>query len=266
MGGLVAGPLILYGGVEGAGSKDHPPALVLGPSSQFDVARLMRVGGRLVGGVQGMIASIPPGYEVSFLVSGKTGVNAAMVHWGATLQRAHATRKLSLAQDALSRQLHYENDNGANYCYCHWYPACKSSPAGCVPMHETLEQLKRYHASLNLSVGHYHLDPFWWSHRPLGGCEDGASAPQMTASPFHFPSGLAALDLDMMLIVKVRVRTRACTVIVRGVRCAIARGELKVSSRSHIAPVTPVYQRRRQRLLQLLLRRRTGRAGAVPEL
>ena len=50
VGGLVAGPLILYGGLKGAGSADHPPSLVLGPSSVFDVARLMRVGGRLVGG------------------------------------------------------------------------------------------------------------------------------------------------------------------------------------------------------------------------
>ena len=31
-----------------------------------------------------------------------------------------------------------------------------------------------------------HLDPFWWSQHPLGGCEDGATAPNMSASAWHF--------------------------------------------------------------------------------
>ena len=77
-----------------------------------------------------------------------------------------------------------------------------------VPMHVTLSQLKAYHAKLKLSVGHCeltiifpelrkplrwtvlcvqdHLDPFWWSQHPLGGCEDGATAPNMSASAWHF--------------------------------------------------------------------------------
>ena len=75
-------------------------------------------------------------------------------------------------------------------------------------MHVTLSQLKAYHAKLKLSVGHCeltiifpelrkplrwtvlcvqdHLDPFWWSQHPLGGCEDGATAPNMSASAWHF--------------------------------------------------------------------------------
>ena len=75
-------------------------------------------------------------------------------------------------------------------------------------MHVTLSQLKAYHAKLKLAVGHCeltiifperrrplrwtvlcvqdHLDPFWWSQHPLGGCEDGATAPNMSASAWHF--------------------------------------------------------------------------------
>ena len=75
-------------------------------------------------------------------------------------------------------------------------------------MHVTLSQLKAYHAKLKLVVGHCeltiifpelrkplrwtvlcvqdHLDPFWWSQHPLGGCEDGATAPNMSASAWHF--------------------------------------------------------------------------------
>ena len=75
-------------------------------------------------------------------------------------------------------------------------------------MHVTLSQLKAYHARLKLEVGHCeltiifpelrkplrwtvlcvqdHLDPFWWSQHPLGGCEDGATAPNMSASAWHF--------------------------------------------------------------------------------
>lgn len=85
---------------------------------------------------------------------------------------------------------------------CFGRPKCESSPGGCVPMHKTLATLKAYHARLNLAVGHYHLDPFWWSQRPYGGCEDGATAINMSASPFHFPEGLGAVGLEMQLIIK----------------------------------------------------------------
>ena len=54
VGGLVSGPLILYGGADGGASADHPPALVVGPASEFDVGRMMHVQDedRIVGGVQ----------------------------------------------------------------------------------------------------------------------------------------------------------------------------------------------------------------------
>lgn len=40
----------------------------------------------------------------------------------------HNTRKLTLAEDKYSRQLHYVNDNGANYCYCKWWQVTTAVP------------------------------------------------------------------------------------------------------------------------------------------
>lgn len=84
VGGLYGGPLVVYGGANGGGSSPHPPAAVLSPTSQFDVGRLMHIndagGDRVVGGVQGMITSLPQGYSLAFLLSGHTaGVSSSMV-------------------------------------------------------------------------------------------------------------------------------------------------------------------------------------------
>eukprot|EP01043_Picozoa_sp_COSAG02_P038845 COSAG02_NODE_3026_length_7517_cov_4.200593_4_plen_981_part_00 len=208
VGGLVSGPLVIYGGPDGGASSDHPPAVVLSPANEFDVARLMHQvdGGagmtRIVAGVQGMITALPANFTLRFVLSGREGVNAAMAGWGKTMQLMHGTRKFSLEEDTLSRQIHYVNDNGANYCYCHWWPKCESA-GDCVPMHVTLTQLKAYHRSIGLRVGHYHLDPFWWSQEPFGGCGRGATAVNMSASAWHFAGQqIGTLGLDMQLIVK----------------------------------------------------------------
>lgn len=208
IGGLVSGPLVLFGGADGGASSDHPPAVVISPANEFDVTRLMHTHGepgqstRIVAGAQGMIKTLPASFTLRFLLSGREGVNAAMAAWGKTIKLMHGTKKFSLDEDTLSRQLHYVNDNGANYCYCHWWPKCQQE-GNCVPMHVTLTQLKEEHKSLGLQVGHYHLDPFWWSQQPFGGCENGATAPNMSASAFHFAGQqISSLGLDMQLIVK----------------------------------------------------------------
>lgn len=79
-------------------------------------------------------------------------------------------------------------------------PQCKQSdgkqfpdgPAGCTPMAFTLNKVSEYHKSLGLNVSAYHVDPFWYSHEPLGGCNEGTLAINFTASPFSFPDGLKA--------------------------------------------------------------------------
>lgn len=216
-GGLVNGPLVFYAN---ASSSERPPALVLGPSAAFKVGVLIqstrplrnatRAADRwIIGGAHGLIASLPRHFELRFGLAGSTdGVTAAALAWGDHLQRAHsaAATRLTLSDDALSRELHYLTDGGAAENYCdYWLAGCaNSSSTPCRPMHAVLSQLRREHAALGLGVGTYHLDPFWWSHEPFGGCELGAAAQVLAPSPFHFPSGTTGgLGLPgLQLIVK----------------------------------------------------------------
>ena len=126
-------------------------ALVLGPSSKFKTAVMSRAGSRLVAGVQGMVSQLPPSYTVRFaLVGTDDGVTAGMMKYGALLRTAHGTSasKLTLADDPLSRQLHYVNDGGSLLNYCDYWPQCVHSkarqfpdgPTGCTPMAFTLKK------------------------------------------------------------------------------------------------------------------------------
>jgi hypothetical protein len=102
------------------------------------------------------------------------GVTSGMMAYGAMLRKAHGTQntKLSLADDPLSRQLHYVNDGGSLLNYCDYWPQCMNTstkqfpdgPVGCTPMSFTLEKASAYHKSLGLNVSVYHVDPFWSSH------------------------------------------------------------------------------------------------------
>ena len=208
-GGLVSGPLLMF--ANGSSPSTRADALMLGASSAFKVGVLSRSGTRLVAGAQGMIKALPPGYELRFTLAGGAGVGvtAAAYSWGRVLRRSHGAAptaaKLTLADDVLSRALHYETDGGAAENYCDYWPMCTnaSSPQWpCEPMGRTLARLDAYHRSLALNVSLYHLDPFWWSNEPFGGCAGGSSAVNLSASPFHFPAGLAAVGLPTMLIVK----------------------------------------------------------------
>jgi hypothetical protein len=69
-------------------------------------------------------------------------------------------------------------------------------------MATTLKAAHAYHNQIGLNISVYHVDPFWWSREPLGGCEEGAYAKNLSASPWHFPDGLAALGMPMMLFVQ----------------------------------------------------------------
>jgi len=200
VGGIVGGPLILYKHARGP----HPFALALSAADEFKVGIVARstLDGRLTGGVQGLVAKVTAGYSLRFSVIGRPGVNAAMFALGIVLKRRHGTEaaRLKLADDVLSRQLHYETDGGANYCYCNqWWPKCEP---GCEPMGVTLKKLEAYHKQLDLPMGLYHLNPFWFSQEAYGGCAGGPVATNLSASPFHFPEGLGALDLPMLLIIK----------------------------------------------------------------
>ena len=77
-------------------------------------------------------------------------------------------------------------DNGGYYCFCQVQPCQAASK---VPMHVTIDLLQKYHKSLNMHVGIYHLDPFWHTHRANGHC-DGPWASNWSHSEFHRPKGL----------------------------------------------------------------------------
>ena len=82
--------------------------------------------------------------------------------YGSLLRKAHNTAqtKLTLADDPLSRQLHYVNDGGSLLNYCDYWPQCVNSkskqfpdgPEGCTPMAFTINKASRYHKSLGLNV------------------------------------------------------------------------------------------------------------------
>ena len=70
-------------------------------------------------------------------------------------------------------------------------------------MHTVLARVAAYHKSLGLRVGVYHVDPFWFSRTPNGGCEAGPVASNLTGSSFHFPPGsFHSNGLDMMLFLQ----------------------------------------------------------------
>ena len=57
-------------------------------------------------------------------------------------------------------------------------------------MADTLTDVAAYHKRIGLEVGVYHVDPFWFSQFPHGGCNSGPVATNFSASPFHFPQGI----------------------------------------------------------------------------
>lgn len=201
LGGLAGGPLVLLNNL----TSEHPTALVVGACASFKDSVLVNVAGRLVAGHQGMLSHLPAGRGTRFALIARKGVTAAMVAFGAHLQRARAQtrRRLTLVEDVLSSRLHYVTDGGSLLNYCDYWPRCVNDTiGGCIPMHDTLEDVRAYHVGLGLGVSLYHLDPFWWSQEPSGGCKLGAFAQALDASPFHFPQGLGAAQLPMQLIFK----------------------------------------------------------------
>lgn len=214
-GGMNGGPLVLY--TSAASLATDTIALVIGPSSEFKTAILSRVEDRLVGGAHGIVAELPANFTLRFAFIGRTdGITSAMYAYGSLLRQSHGTDKLKLplSKDPLSRQLHYVTDGGSLLNYCDYTPQCESwhnrsqwpgGPIGCTPMSETFRVASEYHKRLKLNVSLYHVDPYWFSHLPaVGGPAQctGAMAANFTASPWHFPNGLKALGLPMMLFLQ----------------------------------------------------------------
>jgi hypothetical protein len=156
-----------------------------GPMQSTDTP--IATGDRVSVGVSGYIDSIPVAYEQEAVLSSRGGIVAAYVNWGQVMQANGGSVKYSLDDDEYSRVLHYMMDNGGYYCYCNGFKPCQA--AAKVPMHVTIDLLQKYHKSLGLRVGIYHLDPFWHTHRTSGQC-DGPWASNWSHSEYHWPKGL----------------------------------------------------------------------------
>lgn len=129
--------------------------------------------------------------------------------------------RLTLEDDALSRQLSYLQDNGAYYCFCEWTLRYLKNRSGYGRSADILKSLRRYHKQIGLNgIGVYHIDPYWAAQGTnatfddtaaggeaimmcCGGCKTGFVT-NMSASPWHFPGGVHASigeDQPLMLFI-----------------------------------------------------------------
>ena len=137
-GGLASGPLIILsrpsagdGNATDASARGLT-ALVLGTSVSHKVGILSRDAERLIGGVQGMVQSLPANFSLAFATLAQRGVAAASIAWGAYLLQSHQSARLSLADDVLSAKLHYMTDGGSALCYCDF---CAPTAKARAPVH-----------------------------------------------------------------------------------------------------------------------------------
>jgi hypothetical protein len=161
----------------------------------------------LAAGVQGHIASLPPGFVSSWWLagSGGGGLSDAVLHYGRALRTVARLERIPKEDDPMRRALSYWSDNGAMYFDGYW-------PLFFNATHNTAQDvflaLKAYHAGLGLAVASYQMDPWWYG----GSCgSDGPPPPQCadpvgwpwaanwSAAPGFFPDGLAALGLPLTL-------------------------------------------------------------------
>jgi len=129
-------------------------------------------------GIMGNVTSIPPGYEISTIVSfAEGGVNSAMMAWGdAMLSRSQKSRDAAWEKDFALQYLGYSTDNGAYYYY-------------------TTELNKNYEETM-LDVAaeaqkqnipyRYWLADSWWYYK---GVQDGVK--NWTAMESVFPHGMS---------------------------------------------------------------------------
>ena len=160
VGGMGAGPMVLY---SASPSPELPPALALSVGNHFQSAILSRrVDGAVVAGVQGFVTSVPKDWTLSVGLAPRRGILAAVNGLGTSLQAKHQTHRLTLDEDLLDKKLGYVQDDGGYYCFTEYADRHVTNRSGFKPAHEIMSELRVYHQSLNLSMGVYHIDPYWY--------------------------------------------------------------------------------------------------------
>ena len=204
VGGMGEGPLIVYS----TSMAELPPALALSVGNHFQSAILSRrVDGAVVAGVQGFVTSVPKNWTLNVGLAPRRGILAAVNGLGTSLQAQHQTRRLTLDDDPLDKKLGYVQDDGGYYCFTEYADRHAVNRSGFKPAHEIMSELRAYHESLNLSLGVYHIDPYWYLKYnvsnpfctgPPDGCAS-ATCENQTAAPYHFPTGVKSVGVDTNL-------------------------------------------------------------------
>ena len=216
VGGRGNGPMVLYSAPTNA--TDLQPALALSVANHFQSAILSRrADGAVVAGVQGFISSVPKNWTLRVGLAPRRGVIAAMNGLGTALQSQHQTHRLTLDEDPLDKRLGFVQDDGSYYEFEHYvrlihnrswswsFASAEINRSGFRPAAAIMSDLNKYHRSLNLDLGYYHIDGYWYrkyntsnpsqvSPPDAGGCCEN-----QTADPFQFPSGIKSVGVPMQL-------------------------------------------------------------------
>ena len=174
------------------------------PSLSFGTQQVLP--SQLAVGVQGLAASLPPGFVVSaWLAGSQGGLSDATMHYGEALRAAARLQRTPREQDPMRNVVSYWSDNGAFY-YDGYWPVFFDNLTNTAQ--DVFLALKAYHAELGLTVGTYQMDPWWYG----GSCGSNGPPPpecnvveawpwsaNFSAAPGFFPDGLAALGLPLTL-------------------------------------------------------------------
>ena len=186
-GGLTAGPLVLYG----LAPVGLPEVVVIAPLDDYKnvIVAQPRPGLVVLCGAQGFLDPLPKEFTTRVGVLGRRGIQAAVYSWGEAAKAVANTRKTSLENDTLSRQLHYLTDNGAVYAESVSCPLPYGPRLAMLASQPSLQH-----------VGLWHLDPFWYSTCPGSpgcaagtfgrACDSSIFSANFTPSRWHFPSGV----------------------------------------------------------------------------
>jgi len=98
-------------------------------------------------GIQGMVESIPAGFNQQYIIVGGLGLNSTMFNWGQIFQRRFSHTPVSPLQDITSSKLAYWTDNGAYYYY-HTEPSNNNYS-------QTMIDVRAYIQSIGLEIGSF---------------------------------------------------------------------------------------------------------------
>jgi hypothetical protein len=194
--GSEGGPLVLFTYTSDRTAATH--SLVLSTFDNFKSNILGRPGPNGIApagaafGIGGYVTSVPAGYMTSAaLYFSAAGPTDAMLGWGALMQQAYATNKMT--NDVIINSLSYWTDNGAYY---DWYSYSNITSRG-LPETVLVELAQSFLPTgpynVEIPVHAYQLDAYWYPFvRPDANCKLSD-----TVWSYIFPHGLPWLQQQL---------------------------------------------------------------------